>query len=329
MPPQDSPTHWIPRPGQAGPNDPYAPGPTERIWAQSPGQQRPDRPTDKIYPSQPQHGYPQQGYQPPGTPPGAPATPPAGGKPRKSGLRGPKSIILILVVVVALVFAALAGAELFARWQAAKILNTVADCITQDSADVSFSTTPPFLWQYFNGEYTNISMTTAGNQIREAIGMKADITLKDIKLQDSGDSQGTIGSINAKIEWTSDGIKQTVANNIPLIGSSITKLTTDPSAGTFTIGTDDFDITAKPTVNDGALGLEVEELDGGGFLEGIAQSALDSLADQLKDNYPLGIKVDSVTVTDTGVVGEFSSQDATIPKGDSSDSELDQCFQDL
>jgi hypothetical protein len=54
------------------------------------------------------------------------------------------------------------------------------------------------------------------------------------------------------------------------------------------------------------------------------QGALDGLTKKLNDNYPLGIHADSVEVTDAGVVGRFSSQDATIPKGESN-----ACFADL
>ena len=48
----------------------------------------------------------------------------------------------------------------------------------------------------------------------------------------------------------------------------------------------------------------------------VVQTALDGLTKKLNDNYPLGIHADSVKVTDTGVVGMFSSQNASIPKAD-------------
>ena len=43
------------------------------------------------------------------------------------------------------------------------------------------------------GHYGNISITTAGNQIREAKGMKAEIDIDDVRLADNGNSKGTIG----------------------------------------------------------------------------------------------------------------------------------------
>ena len=46
------------------------------------------------------------------------------------------------------------------------------------------------------------------------------------------------------------------------------------------------------------------------------QTALNDLTKKLNDNYPLGIHADSVEVTDSGVVGKFSSQNPSIPKAD-------------
>jgi hypothetical protein len=45
------------------------------------------------------------------------------------------------------------------------------------------------------------------------------------------------------------------------------------------------------------------------------QPALDAFSSQLTKNYPLGIHADSVTVTDSGVISKFSTQNATIPPG--------------
>jgi hypothetical protein len=54
------------------------------------------------------------------------------------------------------------------------------------------------------------------------------------------------------------------------------------------------------------------------------QPALDLFSKQLTDNYPMGIQADSVQVTDTGVVSQFSTQNAEIPKG-----QEDPCFAGL
>ena len=225
------------------------------------------------------------------------------------------SIILIVVIVLALLVGGLAGGELYARYRADKVLTEVAQCVVQDGASISFGVNPPFLWQHITGHYTNISVSTAGNQVQDAKGMTADVTLKDVRLQDTTDSKGTIGSLNATLSWKSAGIKDTVAANLPVVGSLVSGISTDPAAGTIVLEAAGGGVTAKPVVTEGDLGLQVVDVDGP-LPKDTVQTALDNLTKKLNDNYPLGIHADSVEVTDTGVVGKFSSQNASIPKED-------------
>ena len=217
--------------------------------------------------------------------------------------------------MVALLAGGLAGGELYARYRADSILTEVAQCVVQDGASISFGVNPPFLWQHVTGHYTNITVTTAGNRVQGANGMTAEVTLEDVRLQDSADSKGTIGSLNATLSWKSDGIKDTLAANLPAVGNLITGVRTDASAGTIVVDAGDNTVTAKPVVTGGDLNLQV--LDVTGVLpKDAVQTALNELTKKLNDNYPLGIHADSVEVTGAGVVGKFSSQDASIPKED-------------
>jgi hypothetical protein len=217
--------------------------------------------------------------------------------------------------VVALLAGGLAGGELYARHRADSILTEVAECVVEDGASISFGVNPPFLWQHITGHYTNISVTTAGKRVQSADGMTAEVTLKDMRLQDSGDSKGTIGSLNATLSWKSAGIKDTVAANLPAVGSLLTGVSTDAAAGTVILEAPGGSVTAKPVVTDGDLNLEVLDVTGE-LPKDAVQTALNELTKKLNDNYPLGIHADSVEVTGTGVVGKFSSQNASIPKED-------------
>jgi len=214
-----------------------------------------------------------------------------------------------------LIAGGLAGGELYARYRADTILTEVAQCVVEDRANISFGVNPPFLWQHITGHYTNITVTTAGDRVQGANGMTAEVTLKDVRLQDSADSKGTIGSLTATLTWKSAGIKDTLAANLPAVGSLITGVTTNPAAGTIVVDAGDNSVTAAPVVTDGDLNLEVLEVTGP-LPKDAVQSALNDLTKKLNDNYPLGIHADSVDVTGTGVVGKFSSQDASIPKED-------------
>ena len=139
------------------------------------------------------------------------------------------------------------------------------ECVVKDDVTVSFGASP-FLLQHMTGNYGNISIETAGNQIRDAKGMKAQVNIDDVRLQSSGNSKGTIGALDATITWSADGIKQTVQDAIPLVGSFVTGVTTNPSDGTIELeGALGSSITAKPTVQDGGLALQVVNLDSHGF----------------------------------------------------------------
>jgi len=271
-----------------------------------------DRPTRKIKraPS-PADARPTQIIPPvPAEPP--PSSAETEQKPRR---RNRQSIVLIAVIVVSVLVGGLAGAELYARHRADSILVEVAECVVEDGATVSFGVNPPFLWQYLTGDYTNISVTTEGKRVQSANGMTAEVTLADVRLHDSADSKGIIGSLNATLSWKSAGIKDTVAENLPGVGNLVTAVRTDPPAGTVILDAGDNNVTAKPVVTDGDLNLEVLNVTGP-LPKDAVQTALNELTKKLNDNYPLGIHADSVEVTDSGVVGKFSSQNASIPKED-------------
>ena len=122
---------------------------------------------------------------------------------------------------------------------------------------MSFGFLPPFLMQHMSGHYTNIHIETAGNQVRDLKGMKADVTVKDVRLEDTANSGGSIGSLVANIDWTADGMSQSIKDAVPLIGSFISGVTTNPTDGTVELEAALGSIVTKPAVKNGALTLQV------------------------------------------------------------------------
>ncbi len=287
-----------------------------------PRNQPPQRP-QAPYPQPPQQQGPPPGYTPP------PAPPQEEPSPEKKGfLRDPLSIVLVLIIVVAVVAGVLIGVELYARNEGETRVANAVECLVEDKAEVSFAFMPPFLMQHMSRHYSSLHIETAGNQIRDLQGMKADITVNDVRLaEDAGSGGGgTIGSLVAKIDWSSEGMSQSIQNAIPLVGSLVSGVTTNPSDGTVELEAALGSIVTKPEVKNGALTLQVKEFTGLGFTlprESI-QPALDSLTAQLTQEFPLAIKADSVKVTETGVESQFSTQNATIPKR-----EQDSCFANI
>lgn len=228
----------------------------------------------------------------------------------------PLSIVLVVVIVLALVFAGLLGGELYARNRADSVVTKVVECIVQDDATASFGVMPPFLLQHASGHYTNIHVETAGNKVRDARGMKLNLDINDVRLTDSATSSGSLGSLVANITWSAEGIKQTLQGAIPLIGSFVTGVTANPTDGTIELEGALGSITARPEVVDGAIALQVQNVTGLGFTlpREIVQPALDAFTSELTQDYPMNIRADSIQVTDTGVVSQFSTRNASIPK---------------
>ena len=102
---------------------------------------------------------------------------------------------------------------MYARNKADTIVAKAVSCVVQDSAKVSFGLRP-FLLQHFTHRYRDMEVETAGNQIRDAKGMKLTLLLDDVQMRPSAESAGTLGSLDADVSWTSDGIKETVAGMI-------------------------------------------------------------------------------------------------------------------
>jgi LmeA-like phospholipid-binding len=299
----DQPTQHIPRPGPPPPPPP-AEGATQHIPRPEPQQ---------ISPTEP-------------PPPGGPKPT----KTKRSFLRDPLSIVLIVIIVLALAAAGLAGAELYARHVADGKVASATECVTKDSATVSFSAMPPFLWQHVRGDYQNLRITTAGNKLKRAEGMKADISIHDVRLEGGKYGAGTIGALNATITWPGDGIKKTVQEAIPVLGNLVTSVKTSAPDKTIQLQGTFGSIVAKPQVTNRDLTLQVMSVSALGFdlPPETVQSTLNGLTDRLAQNYPLNIRPDSVDVTDSSVVGHFSTTGADIPKPDPNDPDS-VCFSNL
>ena len=289
----------------------------------------PQGPPPGLPPQGPPPGLPQQG-PPPGLPQqGPPPEPPTQRisqaypePPAEPSRRDPVSTILILVIVAAVALAGLLGAELYARHTANSIVAKAVSCVVQDSASASFGLRP-FLIQHFTHSYRDMTVETAGNQIREAKGMKLNLRLDDVRINPTADSAGTLGALDADVTWSAEGIQQTAQGVIPLLGGLVSGVSTDPAAGTLEIQAALGTVTVKPRVIDGGLVLEVVKVSGLGFTlpRESVQPALDLFTTALTKNLPMGIHADTVGVTDTGVTARFITRDATIPNG-----QQDPCF---
>jgi hypothetical protein len=227
-------------------------------------------------------------------------------------LRDPLSITLVIVILLALGVAALLSGELYVRHRASSVLAKVVECEVKDQASVSFGVRP-ILLELMTGNYSDISIDTAGNRLGEAKGMKMDLQINDLRLH--GNYAGTLGSLDAHLTWSSEGITQTLQDTIPIFGRLVTGVTTKPSDGTIELQGGLGSITTRPQIANGGLALRVLNVTGLGFTlpRETVQPALDAFTSTMTKNLPMGIHPDSVQVTDRGVSVKFSTRAATIP----------------
>ena len=250
-------------------------------------------------------------------------------------------MVLIAVIVIGLVAAGVLAGELYARHRAESVVAAATECVVQDKASVSFGARP-FLLQLATGHFSNISIQTAGNRIGPARGMRADVRIDDVRLEGDTNAMGAIGTLDAMITWSADGITQTIREAIPLLGGLVTWVETNPDDGTIELHGDLGGVITKPQVEGGGVALEVVDVTGLGLLVGSepVQSALDAFTTNLTESYPLGIHADSVQVTDGGVTAHYSNRVASTPQGNQgnqdnqddqghNDSQDDPCFANL
>jgi DUF2993 family protein len=345
-PPSEEQTRHIRQPGR--PQDPAirdAPRPQQPGPPNRPPQQPVPPPLNN--PGPPQNRPPQQPNLPPNPRPRQPGPPPPHEGTTTTRISTPPPlpdapvdtkrgvfanrtpILLVLAIVVLLVLATAIGAELYTRHLASSKVAQAVQCEVQDSASVSFAAAPPVLWQYLSSHYTDISVQTAGNQVRSAKGMKVSLDIRDIKLSSTNNSAGTIGSINGTVTWSSDGIKQSIQDAIPVLGKFVTgEVTTNPSDGTVSLKGMLDSATVKPQIANNGLQLQVVSLSALGSKMSTVdvQKHLDDLTSKATQNYPLGIHADSVKVTSNGVEATFSTQNATIPTSSSQPQSGQDCF---
>ena len=126
---------------------------------------------------------------------------------------------------------------------------------------MSFPATPPVLWQYLTKTLQRHLGADSGQSGAPAKGMKVSFDIRDINVNDTNNSKGTIGSLNGTITWSADGIKQSIQDAIPGLGKFVTgEVTTNTSDGTIQLKGLLDSATVKPQIVNNGLSLQVVSL---------------------------------------------------------------------
>nr|WP_297622613.1 DUF2993 domain-containing protein [Nocardia sp.] len=216
-------------------------------------------------------------------------------------------LVLALVVV-----GALAGGEAYAR-------NKVENCISSQfeqqmgsKIDVSFGA-KPMLLTMFDNKVGSVTVDSDDTKFGPAVGMTVHATFHDIQLQDGGKAGGTVGSSEADVTWSNDGIMKT-------LGGLVSGATSDPSAGTlsFTVLGGLAQLQVKPKVVGDKVEVETVSASflGIGLPTDLVSGIVDLMTQSLQ-TYPMGLKPTSVTVTQDGLKVGLKGGPTTLQTTDS------------
>ncbi|SNT39013.1 LmeA family phospholipid-binding protein [Rhodococcoides kyotonense] len=219
---------------------------------------------------------------------------------------------LIALLVVLVLVAALLGGELYFRQQIKSCLAGQLESEIGSSVDVGIGWKPVLL-SLVDKQVSSVTIDSNDARFGPAEGMVVHAEINDVNLQQSADSNGTIGSSSADIDWSTDGIAKTLQSQG--IGALVSGVTADQSAGTLSFAVAGLaQLTVKPQINGDRV--EVQTVNASILGLGIPTDLVDSIVGVLTDSlqqYPLDMKPTSLTVTDNAIQLQLQGGPYTMP----------------
>lgn len=223
-----------------------------------------------------------------------------------------------MIVVAALVAALIAG-ELYVRHQVKSCMAQQFESQLGSQVDVGLAWKPVLL-QSLDNEVPYITIDSDDSSFGPAQQMEVHARVENISIENTPESSGTIGSSQADIHWTTQGILATLQEQA--FGGLITDVRADEAAGTltFSVGPAGIaELTVEPTVANGTVRVETvgAEILGFGLPTDLVDGVVQTLTDSLQ-TYPLGMEPTSLTVTDEAIDISLEGGAYTMPPQDPS-----------
>ncbi|KAA0022320.1 LmeA family phospholipid-binding protein [Antrihabitans cavernicola] len=233
--------------------------------------------------------------------------------PRPPTSKRNRVVLIAMLVVGALVVALIAG-ELFAR-------HTVKNCMSDQfkselgtQVDVGLSA-KPMLLQMIDKDVPYVTIDSDDSSFGPAKDMKVHAKVQDVKIDQTAQSSGSIGSSTANIEWSDQGILSTVQSQS--FGGLVSGVTSSGTDGTLT-----FDVgpaglaklTVRPQVQGSTVNLETvnAEILGLGLPTDLVDGIVKTVGDSLQ-TYPLGMTPKELNITDAGLTMSLAGGQYTMP----------------
>ncbi|MEV0948004.1 DUF2993 domain-containing protein [Rhodococcus sp. NPDC049939] len=234
-------------------------------------------------------------------------------------------VLVISLVVIALLAGVLVGGELFVRHNVKTCMADQFESQLGSQVDIGLSWKPVLL-QSIDGNIPHLSISSDDTKFGPAEGMQVHAQINDIRVENTPESSGTIGSSEATVNWSTEGILETLQQQT--FGSLITGVTADSNAGTlrFDVGPAGLvNLTVKPTVTNGTVDVETvgAEILGLGLPTDLVNGVVETLTSSLQ-TYPLGMQPTSLQVTDDAIHMTLEGGAYTMPPADTAQQQQQQ-----
>ncbi|NLG56674.1 MAG: DUF2993 domain-containing protein [Rhodococcus sp.] len=230
-------------------------------------------------------------------------------------------VLAVSLIVVAVLVASLAAGEIYLRRQVENCMASQFESQLGSKVDVGLSW-KPVLWQSIDKKVPYVTLRSDDTSFGPAVGMNVDARINDVRLEQTPDSNGTVGSSTAEVQWTTEGILATMAQQP--FGSLIGNVTANPEAGTltFSVGTGGLvDLEVRPFITDNGAekAVQVEtksaRILGFGLPTDLVDGVVQIITEALQD-YPLGMTPTDIAVTDAGIEVSLAGGQYTLPADD-------------
>ncbi|WP_432421020.1 LmeA family phospholipid-binding protein [Nocardia cyriacigeorgica] len=213
----------------------------------------------------------------------------------------------VLVVALVLATIGIASAELYLR-------NRIEGCLATDlrddlgsSVDVDLGPRPVVL-SLIDRRLPELTVDSDDAQFGPAVGMTVHATLRQVSMGEGGGS-ASVGGSEARVDWDVDAIGRTLHGLAGDVRTSAVDGTVDVTGVVGVVS-----VRLRPYVEGGIVRVEI--VSSRGVSPQLAAEIADLLSRSL-GGYPLGLRPESVTVTDSGIGVELRGGSSELPgRGD-------------
>ncbi|QNG19888.1 DUF2993 domain-containing protein [Rhodococcus triatomae] len=229
-------------------------------------------------------------------------------------------VLVVALVLVAVLVAAFAASELYLRRQVQSCMASQFESQLGSKVDVGLSWKPVLL-QSIDKRVPYVTLESNDTSFGPAVGMDVQARVDDVHIEETPDSNGTIGSSTAEVRWSTAGILATMHQQP--FGTLIGNVVSDPAAGTltFSVGPGGLaDLEVRPHISGDTIAVETvgAEILGFGLPTDLVDGVVQTLTESLQ-TYPLDMVPTSVEVTGDAIEISLEGGAYTMPAADPSD----------